>query len=112
MSALHRIALLAAFAALAALPTSPEAAAQANRYITKHEARAWSASRVERKILQQLGTIIEETGDAREAAKRTPPTRLLTDLSYETKPRASRVPGLCRVDVLTIEFGSPRPQDK
>jgi hypothetical protein len=112
MTAACRLALLGAFAALAAMSNPPEATAQANRYITKHEARQWPPSRVERKILQQLATIIEETGAFREAAKHTPPIHPLTDISYVTKPRASRIPGLCRVDALTVELAPPSPRDK
>lgn len=72
--------------------------------ISKMEARALPAAKVKRRVMDQLSAILTEQRFPRKGQ----PKRLLTDMAFITKPSATVVPGLCRIDQLTLSF---RPDD-
>lgn len=68
--------------------------------ITKTEARSLSRAEVKARVLQQLADLVTEV----RPGSRRPPVNPLTDVSFETRPRATEVNGLCRLDRLTVTF--------
>lgn len=70
--------------------------------ISKMEARALPAAKVKRRVMDQLSAILTEQRFPRKGQ----PKRLLTDMAFITKPSATAVPGLCRIDRLTLSFRS------
>ena len=81
------------------------ATAHAASTITKLEARTMSESKVKRRVLDQLGAILTE--DPR--PRRKHPVSVLTEMSFNTRPREIEVAGLCQLDRLTVTF---EPQDR
>lgn len=94
-----RSAIISAIVAMSALGSTSTIAREPTP-ITKREARTLPAPQVERRVMAQLSDIIEEE----RWEGRKPPVRPLTDMSFATKPRSTRVPGLCRVDRLRVSF--------
>lgn len=77
-------------------------AADGPRTITKTEARSLPEPVVKRRVMTQLGDLI--TGP--QGRRRVAPVNPLTDMTFVARPRATVVPGLCRVDLLTVTFRS------
>lgn len=73
---------------------------QAAEPITKRQVRAGPAARVDRQIMNQVEDLMAADRDSTDRAG----TRPLTSHVLRTRPRTSEVPGLCRVDELTVEF--------
>lgn len=61
---------------------------------------------VKRRVMAQLGAVLVEERPNR---GRTP-VNPLTDMSFVTRPRATMVPALCRIDRLTVLFRSREPR--
>jgi hypothetical protein len=72
--------------------------------ISKTEARSLPAPEVKRRVMNQLSEILTEE----RFNHRRPPVRLLDDMSFITRARATQVPNLCQIDRLEIIF---EPQD-
>jgi hypothetical protein len=68
--------------------------------ITKAEARSLPEPVVKRRVMTQLGDLL--TGPR--GQRRVAPIHPLTDMTFEARPRATVVPGLCRADQLTVTF--------
>lgn len=77
-------------------------AANGPRTITKTEARSLPEPVVKRRVMTQLEDLI--TGP--QGRRRVAPVNPLTDMTFVARPRATVVPGLCRVDLLTVTFRS------
>lgn len=90
-------------AALFALGFAPQTAlAGSAPAISKAEARSLPERQVKRKVMRQLADILSE-----ERFERTkPPKRPLEDMTLVAEPRGTRVPGLCQLDRLSLEFES------
>ncbi|MDB5472385.1 MAG: hypothetical protein JWR84_3945 [Caulobacter sp.] len=87
--------------ALSALLGGPAWAAES---ISKYEVRRAPAARVEREVLGQLADIIKPSGPEVRPLTDEKPVMPLTDMWFETEPRNTEAPGLCRFDVLVMEF--------
>ena len=72
--------------------------------ISKYEVRRAPAARVEREVLGQLADIIKPTGPEVRPLTGEKPVMPLTDMWFETEPRNTEAPGLCRYDALVVEF--------
>lgn len=68
--------------------------------ISKIEARALPAGQVKRRVMAQLSALLTEERPSRKGR----PKRLLTDMAFIAKARATMVPGLCQIDRLTLLF--------
>lgn len=88
--------MIAAMGAMAGCATSGPGT------ITKTEARSLPERVVTRRVMTQLGDMVTGPPDRRRVA----PVRPLTDMTFATRPRATAVPGLCRIDQLTVTFRS------
>lgn len=73
--------------------------------ISKYEVRRAPAARVEREVLGQLADIIKPLrSEVQRPLTDDRPVMPLTDMWFETEPRNTEAPGLCRYDVLVVEF--------
>lgn len=79
-------------------------AAQAAESITKYEIRRAPAARVEREVLRQLSDIIKLNEPEVRPLTDERPVMPLTDMWFDTEPRNTEAPGLCRYDTLVMEF--------
>jgi hypothetical protein len=68
--------------------------------ITKREARTLPSGQVQRRVLAQIGDIL----DREPANPKADPVRPLDMLWLETKPHGTDVPGLCQIDILRVQF--------
>jgi hypothetical protein len=80
------------------------APATAAESISKYEIRRAPAARVEREVLGQLADIIKPNEPEMRPLTNEKPVMPLTDMWFETEPRNTEAPGLCRYDVLAMEF--------
>lgn len=68
--------------------------------ISKAQARSWPRSHVKRQVMEQLSAILTEE----RFPQKRPPKTMLTSMEFAMEPRATSVPGLCRIDRLSVEF--------
>ena len=103
-----RLFWLSIIAASFALPSALQAAAAP---ITKAEARSLSERKLKAIVMAQLSDLIREPVHSDNPA----PKSVLGDVTYITRPRATAMPGLCALDMLTVHFRpldeKPRDQD-
>jgi hypothetical protein len=99
------IALAFALAFGLAQVASPAAQAAPAAPISKTEARALPTQVLKRRVLAQVADLLVEgprpTGT---------PHRPLSDLWFHTKPVATHIDGVCRSDLMVIEFQSDLPK--
>ena len=80
------------------------AEAGAAESISKYEVRRAPAARVEREVLGQLAEIIKPSRAEHPPLTNQRPVMPLSDMWFETEPRNTEAPGLCRYDELIMEF--------
>lgn len=97
---MRTFALIAALFALVLMPK--QATADSSPAISKAEARSLPESQVKRRVMRQLADILKEERFERNR----PPIRPLEDMTFTAEPRETRVPGLCQLDRLNLEFDS------
>jgi hypothetical protein len=95
-------------AAAAALLLPPAAELPAQPTITKSEIRSAPPARTHRRLRDQVWQLFQQQ-DLRSGQA---PQRALRRLLLPTRPRATEVPGLCRYDVLHVEFEPVRREDE